>query len=171
MKIQQLSGGGAAGMELQLEELTQEKFALQSELSSVSQSLKSFIKERDESAMQYQQYAQQLNGKLPIKQKTWGSLGNFWAAQISSLGAKLEQLQQEKEALALQDQSRISHIGTLEKQLQLLQDDQVTFATRSSHSVDARQDLEKAREMCGQLQIEKTTAEENYTRVSNLRVL
>lgn len=77
MKIQQLSGGGAAGMELQLEALTQEKFALQSELSSVSQSLKSFIKERDESAMQYQQYAQQLNGKLPIKQKTWGSLGNF----------------------------------------------------------------------------------------------
>lgn len=87
------------------------------------------------------------------------------------MGAKLEQLQQEKEALALQDQSRISHIGTLEKQLQLLQDDQVTFATRSSHSVDVRQDLEKAREMCGQLQIEKTTAEENYTRVSNLRVL
>uniref|UniRef100_A0AAR5PGQ6 Golgin subfamily A conserved domain-containing protein n=1 Tax=Dendroctonus ponderosae TaxID=77166 RepID=A0AAR5PGQ6_DENPD len=149
VKIQQLSSGGTAGMDHQLAQLTQEKFALQSEIASLNQSLKSIIKERDESTVQYQQYAQQLN------------------AQISSLGSKLEQLQQERETLVLQDQSRISHIGTLEKQLQVLQNDQITFATRNSHSADVRHDLDKSREMCVQLQIEKTSAEENYTRVSN----
>lgn len=66
----------------------------------------------------------------------------------------------------MQEQNRIKHIGELERQLQNLQNDQVTYATRNTtSSTDLRNELEKSRELCVQLQIEKTNIEETYTRV------
>ncbi|XP_066258527.1 golgin subfamily A member 2-like [Euwallacea similis] len=149
VKIQQLASGGALGVDPQIEQLTQEKFTLESEITNLNQMLQSTIKERDESTFQYQQYAQQLN------------------AQVVNLSSKLERLQQDKEKLLQQEQDRIKHIGALEKQLQSLQNEQVAFATRSSSSIELKNDLEKSRELCVQMQIEKTTVEENYTKVCN----
>ncbi|XP_066143478.1 golgin subfamily A member 2-like isoform X2 [Euwallacea fornicatus] len=139
VKIQQLASGGALGVDPQIEQLTQEKFSLESKIMNLNQMLQSTIKERDESTFKYQQYAQQLN----------------------------EQLQQDKEKLLQQEQDRIKHIGALEKQLQGLQNEQVAFATRSSSSIELKNDLEKSRELCVQMQIEKTAVEENYTKVCN----
>lgn len=88
-----------------------------------------------------------------------------------NLSSKLEQLQHENEKLVLQEQERIKHIGTLEKQLQNLQNEQVAYATRGSNSIELKTELEKARELNVHLHIEKTTAEENFTRVSNEKEL
>ncbi|KAL1513475.1 hypothetical protein ABEB36_002881 [Hypothenemus hampei] len=149
IKIQQLSFGGSLGTDNQIEQLTQQKFSLESEIANLNQMLKSIIKERDESTAQYHQYAQQLS------------------AQIESLSTKLSQLQQEKETYINQEQERIKHIGVLEKQLQSIQSDQITYAARNSNNTDVKVELEKSRELCVELQIEKTSAQENFTKVSN----
>ncbi|CAG9768682.1 unnamed protein product [Ceutorhynchus assimilis] len=149
IKIQQLLSGDSSGMDTQIEHLTQEKFSLESDKANLNQMLKSIVKERDESTVQFQQYAQQLN------------------AQISHLSSKLEQLQQEKENLLMQEQNRIKHIGELERQLQNLQKEQVTYASRNSSNSDVRNELERARELCAQLNVDQRAAEENLTKVTN----
>lgn len=149
IKIQQLSSGGPLEVGTQVEQLAQEKFSLERDIANLNQMLKSIIRERDDSTVQYQQYAQQLN------------------AQISNLSSKLEQIQQEKENLLIQEQNRIKHIGELERQLQSIQNDQITYITRNSNGTELKTELENVREMCVQLQIEKTAIEENYTKVSN----
>ncbi|XP_030757780.1 golgin subfamily A member 2 [Sitophilus oryzae] len=152
IKIQQLSFGGVSGVDNQVEILTNEKFALESQVTQLNQTLKSIIKERDESSAQYQQYAQQLN------------------VQLTNLSSKLEQLQKEKENFVIQEQNRIKHIGELERQLQNIQDEHISYST-NSNSGELKQELEKFKELCVQLQIEKTTAEESYTKVTNEKKL
>lgn len=88
-------------------------------------------------------------------------------AQLTNLSTKLEQLQQEKDTFLLQEQNRIKHIGELERQLQNLQNECVSYSTNFNNN-ELRQELEKNREMCVQLQVEKITSEENYTKVNNL---
>ncbi|XP_050294913.1 golgin subfamily A member 2 [Anthonomus grandis grandis] len=149
VKIQQLSSGGVGTVDSQVEQLTQQKFALEGDIANLNQMLKSVIKERDESTIQFQQYAQQLN------------------AQISNLSSKQEELQQENENLRVQEQNRIKHIGDLERQLQSLQTDQVNYISRGVSNVDLKNEVESFREKCEQLQAQKTQAEENYTKVSN----
>lgn len=98
--------------------------------------LKTITKERDESSIQYQQYAQQLN------------------AQITNLSNRIEQLQDENEKLSIQEQNRIRHISELERQLQNLQNEQVVFATnRVVGDGNLKAELESTRELCIQLQV------------------
>ncbi|XP_060516504.1 golgin subfamily A member 2-like isoform X2 [Cylas formicarius] len=148
IKIQQLTVGGQISTDNQIEQLIKDKVALESEVTNLNQILKSIIKERDESTSQYQQYAQQLNG------------------QISNLSEKLEQLQVENENLLTQEQSRIKHMGELERQLQILQDNQIFYTTQNANS-DLKTELEKSKELCVEMQIEKSEAIDNYTKVSN----
>lgn len=98
--------------------------------------LKTITKERDESSVQYQQYAQQLND------------------QITNLSNRMEQLQQQNENLSMQDQNRIKHISELERQLQNLQNEQVAFAVnRNVGDGNLKSELENTRELCIQLQV------------------
>lgn len=128
--------GDQFGLSGQLEPFAQEKFELEKQISSLSLMLKTITKERDESNVQYQQYAQQLN------------------AQITNLSNRIEQLQQENERLSMQEQNRIKHISELERRLQNLQNQQVAFATsRSSGDVNMKADLENTQELCIQLQV------------------
>ncbi|KAF7284882.1 hypothetical protein GWI33_021456 [Rhynchophorus ferrugineus] len=152
IKIQQLTSLGSLNVDSQIDKLTQEKFALENEITNLNQMLKSVLKEHDESSTQYQHYAHELN------------------AQLTNLSNKLEQLQQEKDTLLLQEQNRIKHIGELERQLQNLQNERVSYST-TSNTNELRQELEKTREMCVQLQVEKVSSEENYTKVSNEKEL
>lgn len=116
--------------------LTQEKLELEKHISNLNSMLKTITKERDESNIQYQQYAQQLN------------------AQIINLSNRIQQLQQENENLSLQEQNRVKHISELERQLQNLQNQQVAFATtRSVGDGNLKLELENTRELCIQLQV------------------
>lgn len=120
----------------QLEPLAQAKFELEKQISNLNLMLKTITKERDESSVQYQQYAQQLN------------------AQITNLSNRIEQLQQENEKLSMQEHNRIKHIGELERQLQNLQNQQVAFATsRSLGDGNIKTELENTQELCIQLQV------------------
>lgn len=127
---EQFASGG------QVETLIQEKFDLEKQISNLNTMLKTITKERDESSVQYQQYAQQLN------------------AQITNFSAAIEHLQRENENFAIQDQNRVKHISELERQLQNLQNEQVTFATnRISVDSSLKNELENTRELCIQLQV------------------
>lgn len=150
IKLQQITNNDRQQTENNLDKIAEEKFHLEKQVADLNQMLKTMTKERDESVLQYQQYAQQQN------------------IQLSTLTKNLEQLQVENENLSLQEQNRIKHISELEKQLQNLQIEQVTLATdRSTSDSDSKMNLENVRELCVQLQMEKIGLEENYTKVSN----
>ncbi|CAG9814041.1 unnamed protein product [Phaedon cochleariae] len=150
IKIQQISNGEQQQFESQVEKLTFEKFELMKQLSSLNLMLKTMTNERDESTSHYQQYTQELN------------------AQMTNLTNQIQRLQQENEHLSMQEQNRIKHIGELERQLQSLQNDQVAFTRNGTNKdINLKNELESIRELSVQLQIEKTTAEENYTRTMN----
>ncbi|KAG5866241.1 hypothetical protein JTB14_027643 [Gonioctena quinquepunctata] len=133
--IQQIRSGEQHLAEGQMEKLTQEKFELEKQLSNFNLMLKTITKERDESTSQYQQYTQELN------------------AQLSNLSNQVQRLQQENENLSIQEQNRVKHIGELERQLQSLQNEQVSFAVnRPGAESDLKGELESTRELCIQLQ-------------------
>lgn len=143
IKIQQLSNGISNEGSSNLEELQEEKFNLERQVSNLNQMIKDITKERDEHNMQYQQYAQQLN------------------IQVANLSSKIDGLQMEKENLLLQEQNRIKHIGELERQLQSLQNDRVNFATQKP-----KKDR-KDNELINQIQLEKNELQENFNQISN----
>lgn len=150
IKLQQITNNDHQQIEGSLDKITEEKFHLEKQVTDLNQLLKTITKERDESVLQYQQYAQQQN------------------IQLSNLTKNLEQLQLENENLTLQEQNRIKHISELEKQLQNLQIEQVALATdKSNTDPNSKINLENARELCIQLQMEKIALEENYTKVAN----
>nr|CAI5818972.1 unnamed protein product [Callosobruchus analis] len=68
--------------------------------------------------------------------------------------------QYENENLSVQEQSRIKHIGELERQLQILQNERVAFASSSS-SADSnlKSELEKLQDTCSRLQVMYPTKE------------
>nr|CAI5864230.1 unnamed protein product [Callosobruchus analis] len=138
IKIQQITSGQPLQSDAQVEGLLREKAELERQVAQLNSVLKTLTKERDESNVQYQQYVQQLN------------------AQVSNLTTKIEQLQQENENLSVQEQSRIKHIGELERQLQILQNERVAFASSSS-SADSnlKSELEKLQDTCSRLQSRK----------------
>ncbi|RZC34772.1 golgin subfamily A member 2-like, partial [Asbolus verrucosus] len=148
IKIQQLTTGELDQVSGQVEQLTQEKFALEKQVADLNQTVKILSKEREESSLQYQQYAQQLN------------------AQLSNLAARLEQLQKENESLSIQEQNRIKHIGELEKQLQNIQNDHVAFAMQRT-SGDTKAELEAALDLVEQLKTENTELQEINVKVLN----
>lgn len=120
----------------QVESITQEKFELEKQLSNLNLMLKTITKERDESSVQYQQYAQQLN------------------AQITNLSNRIEMLQAENENLSIQDQNRVKHISELERQLQFIQNEQVAYVTRQNNGDgNLKSELDNTREICIQLQV------------------
>ncbi|VEN41798.1 unnamed protein product [Callosobruchus maculatus] len=150
IKIQQITSGQPLQSDAQVEGLMREKAELERQVAQLNSVLKTLTKERDESNVQYQQYVQQLN------------------AQVTNLTNKVEQLQQENENLKVQEQSRIKHIGELERQLQSLQNERVAFPSSSSNAEsNLKSELEKLQESFSRLQSEKTTAEENYTKACN----
>lgn len=150
IKLQQITNNNQQHTESSLDKISEEKFNLEKQVADLNQMLKTITKERDESVLQYQQYAQQQN------------------VQLSNLTKNLEQLQLVNENLTVQEQNRIKHISELEKQLQNLQIEQVTLATdKSNNNSDSKINLENARELCVQLQMEKIALDENYTKVAN----
>ncbi|XP_018567550.1 golgin subfamily A member 2 [Anoplophora glabripennis] len=150
IKLQQITNNDRQQTESGLDKITEEKFQLEKQVADLNQLLKTMTTERDDSVLQYQQYAQQQN------------------IQLSNLTKNLEQLQLENENLTLQEQNRIKHISELEKQLQNLQIEQVALATdKPTNDSDSKINLENVRELCVQLQMEKIALEENYTKVSN----
>ncbi|KAJ3633146.1 hypothetical protein MTP99_010113 [Tenebrio molitor] len=148
IKIQQLTAGELDQVSGQVEQLTQEKFALEKQVADLTHTVKTLSKEREESSLQYQQYAQQLN------------------AQLSNLAGRLEQLQKENESLSMQEQNRIKHIGELEKQLQNIQNDHVNFAVQRNHG-ETRAELDAALELVERLKTENTELQEDSVRVTN----
>lgn len=139
IKIQQLTTGDQESS--QIEHLTQEKFALEKQVAELSQTVKTLSKEREESSLQNQQYAQQLN------------------AQLSNLVTRLETVKKENESLMIQEQNRIRHIGELEKQLQNLQNDQVSFAVQRN-SGETKAELDAALELVERLKSENEELQE-----------
>ncbi|EFA04309.1 hypothetical protein TcasGA2_TC014602 [Tribolium castaneum] len=150
IKIQQLTTGDQDSSEI--EKLTQEKFALEKQVADLSQTVKTLSKEREESSLQYQQYAQQLN------------------AQLSSLATRLETSQKENESLAIREQDRIKHIGELEKQLQNLQNDQVSFAVQKP-TTETKAELEAALELVERLKTENVELQEENVKAANEKEL
>ncbi|CAG9862677.1 unnamed protein product [Phyllotreta striolata] len=149
VKIQQLGHSGpqaaAAG---DLEKLIEQKHELERELANMSTLLKSLTKERDESTNNYQHYTEKLN------------------AQLVTLQEQHDRLQQDNENLCVQEQNRIRHIGDLERQLQNIQNDRLARPASVSDG-NLKNDLDITKELCLQLQMEKTELEENYTKSLN----
>nr|XP_023020254.1 golgin subfamily A member 2 isoform X2 [Leptinotarsa decemlineata] len=149
--IQQITSGEQQHqVESQVQKLTQEKFELEKQLANLVLKMKTMTKEREESTTQYQQYTQELN------------------TQLAGLSNQVQRLQQENEDLSVQEQNRIKHIGELERQLQSLQNEQIAFTVnRPNGESNLKNELDSTRELCIQLQIEKTSAEENFTKAVN----
>lgn len=147
LKIQQLTvRTGSEAASGQVEELTRDKYSLEKQLSDLTQTVKTLTKEKDESNIQYQQYAQQLN------------------AQLSNLANRLEQLQKENEALNVQEQNRIKHIGELEKQLQSIQTNQINFAVQRSSS-ETKVELDAALDLIDRLKAENADYQEDNAKI------
>ncbi|XP_023020253.2 Golgi matrix protein 130 kD isoform X1 [Leptinotarsa decemlineata] len=149
--IQQITSGEQQHqVESQVQKLMQEKFELEKQLANLVLKMKTMTKEREESTTQYQQYTQELN------------------TQLAGLSNQVQRLQQENEDLSVQEQNRIKHIGELERQLQSLQNEQIAFTVnRPNGESNLKNELDSTRELCIQLQIEKTSAEENFTKAVN----
>ncbi|KAK9878426.1 hypothetical protein WA026_022066 [Henosepilachna vigintioctopunctata] len=145
IKIQQLTLDEAAVQENQLHKLMQEKFEFQKQISFLNDTLKSISKEREESDVQYQQYAEQLN------------------AQIRNLDGKIDYYQKENEQLRIQEENRIKHIGDLEKQLQTIQNDNNTFNSQRSINM-LKREIETVMETTEQLQAQKDDLNASLTK-------
>ncbi|XP_063917871.1 golgin subfamily A member 2 [Zophobas morio] len=152
IKIQQLTTGEMDHVSSQVHQLTQEKFALEKQVADLTHTVKTISKEREESSLQYQQYAQQLN------------------SQITSMAGRLEKLQKENESLQVQEQNRIKHIGELEKQLQSLQNDHVNFAI-SRNVGDSRAELDAALELVEKLKSENAELQGDNVKVADEKEL
>lgn len=136
LKIQQITYNVDQTSENHLDKILQEKQELEKQVISLNASLAVLNREREESSIQYQQYAQQLN------------------AQLVTLSTRLEQLHDENEILVKQEQNRIRHIGELEKQLQSLQNEQVSFSSsRASNDTHLKSELEVARQILSKLEV------------------
>ncbi|KAL3280542.1 hypothetical protein HHI36_003774 [Cryptolaemus montrouzieri] len=146
IKIQQLTLGETSQQETQVDKLMQEKFAYEKQLSVLNETLRTVSKEREDSSLHYQQYAEQLN------------------AQISNLAAKLEQYQKENEQLRIQEENRVRHLGELEKQLQNIQKDKTSMSLQRNNSF-LKKELETSAELAKQLQTEKIDMGNNLTKV------
>jgi chromosome segregation ATPase len=135
VKIQQLTNADNLNSGKLVENLTQEKNELEKEVTALNNMLTSITKERNESTTYYQHYTEELNN------------------QLLTLQDQYQRLQQENENLSLQEQNRIRHISDLERQLQVLQDERITFPPSNSTDSNLKNELEETRELCVQLQV------------------
>ncbi|GLH09745.1 Golgin subfamily A member 2 [Gryllus bimaculatus] len=103
LKIQQLSLSDMTEMEKQLESLHQQKVGLERQLAELQQTVQALGSERDQANSQYQEYLHHVNG------------------QMKSMADKLASATAENEQLSNREQSLVKHLSELEKQLQLLQ--------------------------------------------------
>ncbi|XP_057660608.1 golgin subfamily A member 2 [Diorhabda carinulata] len=149
VKIQQLSNADNLNTGAMVENLTQEKNNLEKEVATLNSMLTNVTKERNETTTYYQHYTEELNN------------------QLLTLQEQYQQLQQENENLSVQEQNRIRHISDLERQLQVIQDERITFPPSNLTDSNLKTELEATRELCVQLQMEKTELEENYTKNLN----
>lgn len=135
VKIQQLSNADNLNAGVLVENLTQEKNNLEKEVATLNSMLANVTKERNESTTYYQHYTEELNN------------------QLLTLQEQYQRLQQENENLSLQEQNRIRHISDLERQLQVIQEDRVTFSPSNVTDSNLKNELEATRELCVQLQV------------------
>lgn len=145
IKIQQLTLQESSHLESQIQKLLDEKSSNEKQISMLNETLKTVSKEREESSLQYQQYAEQLND------------------QISNLVQRLEQQQRENEQFKIQEENRIQHIGDLEKQLQNVQNDNTSYNLQRNVSF-LKKELESSAQLAQTLQTEKEQGDINLTK-------
>lgn len=143
IKIQQLTLQESSELESQLRKLIEEKSSYEKQISMLNDALKTVSKEREESNIQYQQYAQQLND------------------QISTMVQRLDEQQKNNDQLKLQEENRIKHIGDLEKQLQNVQSDNTSYNLQRNNSF-LKKELENS------VEVNKNLAEEKEQLNNNL---
>ncbi|XP_044750955.1 golgin subfamily A member 2 [Coccinella septempunctata] len=145
IKIQQLTLEESSLSENQIHKWMDEKASYEKQICMLNDTLKAVSKEREESSLQYQQYAEQLND------------------QISNLVQRLEQQQKENEQLKIQEENRVRHIGDLEKQLQNVQNDNTSYNLQRNNSF-LKKELESSTELAQSLQTEKEQLNMNLTK-------
>ncbi|KAF5291717.1 hypothetical protein FQR65_LT11410 [Abscondita terminalis] len=151
LKIEQITAGGNLQAESQVENLTQQKIALEKQVFELSEALKTTGIERDQASAQYQHYVQQLNN------------------QVASLAYKLENVTAENETLTKREQNLVHHISELEKHLQILQDEHVNATTNKGNSNELKKNLDAALESIQNLQIDKDKMQEGFEQAINER--
>ncbi|XP_028148281.1 golgin subfamily A member 2 [Diabrotica virgifera virgifera] len=149
IKIQQLVGADHQTSAAQIESLVQENRALDAEMVSLNNTIKSMSKEHEQSTLHYQQYTEELN------------------TQLLTIQEQYQHIQQENDKLSAEVQNRVHHICDLERQLQNKQNEKVTFTSSNGTGLNVKEELEVTKELCVQLQMEKTELEENYTKALN----
>ncbi|XP_072396123.1 golgin subfamily A member 2-like [Diabrotica undecimpunctata] len=149
IKIQQLVGADHQTSVAQIETLVQENRALDAEMVSLNNTIKNMSKEHEQSTLHYQQYTEELN------------------TQLLTIQEQYQHIQQENDKLSAEVQNRVRHICELERQLQNKQHDKVTFTSGNGTGLNVKEELEVTKELCVQLQMEKTELEENYTKALN----
>lgn len=148
IKIQQLSINDETTRTSELEKMLKEKQAFEKELANANEMIRLLTQEKLDASVHYQRFAQQLS------------------EQVAHLSAKVEQYQKENDKLKANEDSRIRHIGDLEKQLQNMSDGGIAYSAQRNN-LELRKELEKIKAQLKTVEDAKDATQETYTKVAN----